>query len=78
MRVQNQFDCFICSKHRGKITVPGDAIFENDLIFHVHLVPRYPGTPREYWGMQVDEWPDAPKGDLATTTALTTRPRTYL
>jgi diadenosine tetraphosphate (Ap4A) HIT family hydrolase len=29
---------------------------------HVHLVPRYPGTPREYWGVRVDEWPDAPRG----------------
>jgi histidine triad (HIT) family protein len=29
---------------------------------HVHLVPRYPGTPREYWGVRVDEWPDAPLG----------------
>ncbi len=29
---------------------------------HVHLLPRYPGTPREYWGTRVDEWPDAPAG----------------
>lgn len=29
---------------------------------HVWVVPRYPGTPPEYWGMKVDEWPDAPKG----------------
>lgn len=29
---------------------------------HVHLLPRYPGTPREYWGTRVDEWPDAPTG----------------
>jgi histidine triad (HIT) family protein len=25
---------------------------------HIHVVPRYPGTPREYWGTRVDEWPD--------------------
>lgn len=30
---------------------------------HYHLIPRYPGTPREYWGVRVDEWPDAPRGD---------------
>jgi histidine triad (HIT) family protein len=31
---------------------------------HLHLwvVARYPGTPREYWGQRVDEWPDAPRG----------------
>jgi histidine triad (HIT) family protein len=23
---------------------------------HVHLLPRYPGTPREYWWDRVDEW----------------------
>ncbi len=30
--------------------------------FHLWLVPRYPGTPREYWGTKVDEWPEAPFG----------------
>jgi diadenosine tetraphosphate (Ap4A) HIT family hydrolase len=30
---------------------------------HYHLIPRYLGAPREYWGVHVDEWPDAPKGD---------------
>lgn len=30
---------------------------------HIWLVPRYPGTPREYWGLRVDEWPEAPRGD---------------
>ena len=29
---------------------------------HVHLLPRYPGTPREYWWDHVDEWPDARRG----------------
>jgi len=31
---------------------------------HQHLVPRYPGTPREYWWQRVDEWPGAPRGGL--------------
>jgi diadenosine tetraphosphate (Ap4A) HIT family hydrolase len=30
--------------------------------FHLHLIPRYPGTPRELWWTRVDEWPDAPRG----------------
>ena len=29
---------------------------------HLWLVPRYPGTPPEYWGQRVDEWSDAPRG----------------
>jgi diadenosine tetraphosphate (Ap4A) HIT family hydrolase len=29
---------------------------------HVWIVPRYPGTPREFWGLKVFEWPDRPVG----------------
>ncbi len=39
---------------------------------HVHLLPRYPGTPREYWWDRVDEWPDARRGtqpEIATFVA---------
>ena len=28
---------------------------------HVHLSPRYPDTPREYWGSRLADWPDAPQ-----------------
>lgn len=42
---------------------------------HVWLLPRYPGTPPEYWGMRVDEWPDAPKGDSEAIVALCARIR---
>lgn len=45
---------------------------------HVHLVARYPGAPREYWGMRVDEWPDAPRGDAAAVAALCGRLRRHL
>lgn len=31
---------------------------------HVHLLPRFPGTPREYWWTRVDEWPQARRGDI--------------
>lgn len=37
---------------------------------HVHLLPRYRGTPREFWGTRVDEWPEAPTGDRDTITHL--------
>jgi histidine triad (HIT) family protein len=45
---------------------------------HVHIIPRHPGTPREYWGVRVDEWPDAPRGDKATIAALVARLRARL
>jgi histidine triad (HIT) family protein len=45
---------------------------------HVHLVPRYPGAPRQYWGVHVDEWPDAPRGGAEEVEALCQRLRDYL
>jgi diadenosine tetraphosphate (Ap4A) HIT family hydrolase len=45
---------------------------------HVWIIPRYPGAPREYWGVQVDEWPDAPRGDAETIAALCERLRVFL
>jgi diadenosine tetraphosphate (Ap4A) HIT family hydrolase len=45
---------------------------------HVHVIGRYPGTPREYWGTNVDEWPDAPKGDAAEIEEVVLRLRTFL
>jgi histidine triad (HIT) family protein len=140
--------CFICQKHRGDITLPGGAIYEDHLVYaghaytdqgspylgyliaelkrhtpglaeqtdeeaqalgllvarlsralktsegaehvylfvfgdhvphlHLHLVPRYPGTPRTYWGTRIDEWPDAPRGDTAAVAALCDRLRATL
>jgi len=45
---------------------------------HIHVVPRYPGAPREYWGVHVDEWPDAPHGGPLEMDALCGRLRAYL
>jgi diadenosine tetraphosphate (Ap4A) HIT family hydrolase len=45
---------------------------------HVHLIPRYAGTPREFWWTRVDEWPDAPRGDAADIAALAGRLRRVL
>ena len=42
---------------------------------HVHLVPRYPNTPREYWGVDVDDWPDAPSGGVPEIEELCERVR---
>ena len=43
--------------------------------FHLHLIPRYPHTPREYWWTRVDEWPEAPRGDADAIAALVERLR---
>lgn len=45
---------------------------------HWHIVARHPGTPREYWGARVDDWPDAPQGDATAVNALGARTRAYL
>lgn len=45
---------------------------------HLWLAPRYPGTPREFWGLRLAEWPDAPKGGRAEIAALCERIRSHL
>jgi len=45
---------------------------------HVHLLPRYPGTPREYWWTRVDEWPDARRGGEPEIAELVRGLRAYL
>jgi diadenosine tetraphosphate (Ap4A) HIT family hydrolase len=45
---------------------------------HIHLVPRYPGTPRGYWGVQVGNWPDASRGAIDDITAVCDRLRRAL
>jgi histidine triad (HIT) family protein len=54
--------------------VIGDGV----LHVHIHVVPRYPNAPREYWGVHVDEWPDAPHGGPDEMAALCARLRTCL
>jgi diadenosine tetraphosphate (Ap4A) HIT family hydrolase len=43
--------------------------------FHLHLIARYPGTPREFWWTRVDQWPDAPRGGAAEIAELVARLR---
>jgi histidine triad (HIT) family protein len=45
---------------------------------HIHVIPRYHGTPEEYWGMRVDEWPGAPQGGPTEIAGLCERIRAYL
>lgn len=35
----------------------------NDLVahFHFHVVPRYPLTPKEFWGLKITDWPEYPQ-----------------
>jgi hypothetical protein len=44
----------------------------------LHLVPRYPGMPREYWWTRVEEWPEAPRGGAAEVAELCARIRETL
>ncbi|WP_226087682.1 HIT family protein [Mesobacillus sp. S13] len=55
--------------------VSGDAVPH----LHMHLVPRYPGTPKEYWGPNaVYDWEGAPMGDNDNVIALCARIKSYL
>jgi len=46
---------------------------------HMHLVPRYPNTPKQYWGPNdVYDWENAPMGDNIEVVKLCTRIKTYL
>ena len=56
--------------------VLGDGLAAGHL--HVHVMPRYPGTPREFWQKRVVEWPDGPRGDAEATLAVSRRMADYL
>lgn len=38
----------------------------NDKVAHLHfhLIPRYPETPKDFWGLKIMTWPDRPIVDL--------------
>jgi histidine triad (HIT) family protein len=46
--------------------------------FHEHVVARYAGTPSEFWGIRVDEWSAAPRGDGLAVASLCDRLRHWL
>ncbi|MGI8968871.1 MAG: HIT family protein [Chloroflexota bacterium] len=37
---------------------------------HTYLTSRYPGTPPQYWRMNIENWPDAPQGDRGAVVSL--------
>jgi len=56
------------------IFVIGDGVSH----VHYHVIGRYPGAPRQYWGPKVDEWPEAPKGDATKIERVADRLRAFL
>jgi diadenosine tetraphosphate (Ap4A) HIT family hydrolase len=54
--------------------VYGDAVAH----LHVHLAPRYPQTPSEYWGPRLNQWPDAPRVDPRAMGVLVGQLRQHL
>ena len=54
--------------------VIGDAVPH----LHIHVVPRYPDTPREFWGVRIGDWLDAPRGGVQPITATCERVRHQL
>jgi histidine triad (HIT) family protein len=45
---------------------------------HIHIVARYPGTPTKYWGVRLNDWPDAPRGTAVELRHLSERLREAL
>jgi diadenosine tetraphosphate (Ap4A) HIT family hydrolase len=54
------------------------VIGDNVPHLHIHLLPRYPGTPREFWWQRVDEWPGAQRGGEPEVAVFVRRLRDYL
>ena len=44
----------------------------------VHMLARCPGTPREFWGLDADEWPGAERGTESQVAGFAGRLREYL
>ena len=45
---------------------------------HVHLTARYPDTPAEFLRWNIEDWPDAPRGNAAEIAALSHKLRSSL
>jgi histidine triad (HIT) family protein len=45
---------------------------------HVHLVPRFPNTPPEYWGPRLLRWPEGPRVDPEAMGTLISNLRDHL
>jgi histidine triad (HIT) family protein len=64
----------VCRAEHVYAAVFGDAVPH----LHVHLLPRFADTPREYWGVRVNRWPQARRGSTAEIEALVGELRAYL
>lgn len=56
------------------------AVFYGEVTphLHVHLTARYPNTPPEYLRWHVEDWSEAPRGDVGEIEALCQRLRAAL
>lgn len=45
---------------------------------HVWVVPRYPNTPREFWGFKIFEWPDRQVGGEKEVEELCKHVRSFI
>lgn len=54
----------------------GDGIAGAHL--HVVVAPRYAGTPRDFWGVRLRAWPEAPRVDQDEMRTLVDRLRGHL
>lgn len=53
----------VLKAHLGAEHVYFFRINEQVKHFHFHVLPRYAGTPKEFWGLKIVDWPDYPKID---------------
>lgn len=72
-------ECFVCRKHcdRGPLT-PGGPVAEDELVLVSHIITPDALGRREYWGIRVNEWPDAGRGTAADIAELVARLREFL
>jgi len=54
------------------------VIGDNVPHLHIHLMPRFPGAPSEYWWPRVDEWPQARRGGVSEIAGFVGELRDYL
>jgi histidine triad (HIT) family protein len=68
----------------GAVHVYAAVIGDGVPHLHIHLLPRFPDTPREYWWTRetgfpaVEEWPQARRGGVPEIEALVAGLRSYL
>lgn len=46
--------------------------------FHVHIIPRYKDTPKEFWGNDVKKWDEAPRGGVHEVENIANKLRDFM